>query len=196
MPFRPLYDRCLIKRKDPNEKYGSIIIPDSAKEATVEGTVVAVGKGISNHIDGRWHKLCVRVGDRVLFTAQPYAGSEDVTTESGTFYMLHEDDIAASVASDGSIHPLHDRVFVDRKPEAGTIGRIIVPDSAREETTEGTVVALGSGKILESGETIPLELKIGEKILFSSKYVGAEIEFDGRKVLVLRQDDVAAVLDP
>jgi chaperonin GroES len=194
MSFRPLYDHILIDRKVPAEKYGSIFIPDTAKEKTIEGTVVAIGKGISNHIHGGWHRPCVAVGDRVLFCAPSYSETE-VESEMGKHLLLREDDIAAKVMSDGSLLPIHDKVFVTRKSEEERYGKIIIPDSAREKTQEGTVVAVGSGKILESGETIPLELQIGEKIIFSSKYAGVEIEFDGRKVLVLRQDDVAGVLE-
>jgi chaperonin GroES len=194
MSFRPLYDHILIDRKVPADKYGSIFIPDVAKEKTIEGTVVAVGKGISNHIHGGWHRPCVAVGDRVLFCAPSYVETE-VESEAGKHLLMREDDIAAKVAPDGTVFPMHDKVFVSREKEIEKIGSIIVPDTAREKTTEGTVVAVGSGKILESGETIPLELKVGERILFANKYLGVGIEFDGRKVLVLRQDDVAAVLD-
>jgi chaperonin GroES len=195
MPFRPLYDQTLIRQKAAPEKYGSIIIPDSAKEKTVEGVVVAVGKGISNHIHGGIHKLCVSIGDRVLFSPPSYAGTE-VETPEGKNLLLREDEIMARVAPDGTIHPIHDRVFVSRKGELEKIGSIIIPGNAREKTMEGTVVAVGSGKIIENGETIPLELHIGDQVLFGSKYAGTEIEFEGKKVLVLRQDDIAAVLEP
>jgi chaperonin GroES len=193
MSFRPLYDQVLISRKSAAEKYGSIFIPDSAKEKVQEGTVLAVGKGISNHIHGGWHTLCVKPGDRVLFKSYT---ENDIETETGKHLLLREDEIAGVVAEDGSVRPMHDRIFVERDPEVTAIGRIIVPDSAREKTTEGTVVAVGSSKILENGTTVELELKVGERILFGNKYLGTEIEFDGKKVLVLRQDDVAGVLEP
>jgi chaperonin GroES len=189
-----LYDQCLIRQKAAADKYGSIIIPDSAKEKTVEGVVIATGRGISNHIHGGIHVLCVKIGDRVLFSPPSYAGTE-VETPEGKNLLLREDEIMARIGPDGTLHPIHDRVFVSRKPEVGTIGLIIVPDSAREKTQEGTVVAVGSGKILENGMTTPLELRIGDQVLFGSKYAGTEIEFEGKKVLVLRQDDIAVVLE-
>lgn len=193
MPFRPLYDQVLIKRKDPAEKYGSIFIPDSAREKTVEGTVAAVGNGIVNHIHGGLHKLCVKPGDRVLF-AKTYT-DQDVEANGEKYFLLREDDIAASVGPDGTIRPMHDRVFIDRKKEDEKYGRIVIPETARQKTTEGTVAAVGSGKILESGETIALDLKVGDRVLFGNKYAPTEIEFDGRKVWSLRQDDIAAVLE-
>ena len=187
MSFRPLYDFILIDRKEPVRQIGSIFIPDRAQEKTAEGTVLAVGKGISNHIHGGWHPPCVAVGDRVLF--KTYAENE-----VGKDLLIREDEIAGVVKPNGTVFPIHDRVFVERDPEVGMSGLVIIPDSAREKTIEGTVVAVGSGKILENGTTVELELKIGERVLFGNKYAGTEIEFDGKKVLVLRQDDVAGVI--
>jgi chaperonin GroES len=95
MPFRPLYDHILVRAKDPEKKYGSILIPDSAQEKMQEGTVVAVGRGICNHINGRWTEPSVKTGDRVLFGSK-YAGTE-VKLDGETLVVMREDDLAAVI---------------------------------------------------------------------------------------------------
>jgi chaperonin GroES len=93
------------------------------------------------------------------------------------------------------IRPLHDRVIVKRLEEERTsAGGIIIPDSATEKPVQGKVVAVGKGKILESGEVRPLDLKVGDKILFG-KYGGTEVKVDGEELLVMREEDVMAVIE-
>ena len=90
--------------------------------------------------------------------------------------------------------PLHDRVVVRRvTAEEKTKGGIIIPDTAQEKPQEGEVLAVGNGKILENGTKVALDVKVGNKILFG-KYSGTEIKIDGEDVLILREDEVLAVL--
>lgn len=92
------------------------------------------------------------------------------------------------------LRPLHDRLLVERVEEAETKkGGIIIPDSAKEKPQEGTVVAVGNGKRNEKGEIVPLEVKVGDRILFG-KYGGNDVNVDDREYLILREDEVLAVL--
>ena len=92
------------------------------------------------------------------------------------------------------IRPLQDRVVVKRlAEETKTKGGIIIPDSAKEKPIEGTVIAVGSGKVLDSGKIAPLEVKAGDKILFG-KYSGTEVKLDGEEHIILREDDILAVV--
>jgi chaperonin GroES len=93
------------------------------------------------------------------------------------------------------IRPLHDRVIVKRLDEEKTsAGGIIIPDTAAEKPVQGKVVAVGKGKILENGEVRPLDVKVGDKVLFG-KYGGTEVKVDGEDLLVLREEDVVAVIE-
>ena len=93
------------------------------------------------------------------------------------------------------MRPLHDRVLVKRWEEEKTSpGGIVIPDSATEKPIKGEVVAVGNGKILESGEIRALDVKAGDKILFG-KYSGTEVKVDGDEYLVMREDDIMAVID-
>jgi chaperonin GroES len=92
------------------------------------------------------------------------------------------------------IRPLHDRLLVQRIEEKETVkGGIIIPDSAKEKPQEGKVVAVGNGKVLENGTKLALDVKAGDKILFG-KYSGSEIKVDGEEYLILREDEVLAVI--
>lgn len=94
-----------------------------------------------------------------------------------------------------NIRPLHDRVLVKRSEEERTSpGGIVIPDSATEKPIKGEVVAVGNGKLLESGEIRPLDVKQGDRILFG-KYSGTEVKLDGAEYLVMREEDIVAVLD-
>ena len=93
------------------------------------------------------------------------------------------------------IRPLHDRLIIKRlTEEEKTAGGIIIPDSAKEKPQEGEVVAVGNGKILEDGKKCPLEVKVGDKVLFS-KYSGNEIKVDGQEYLIMKEEDVQAVVE-
>jgi len=93
------------------------------------------------------------------------------------------------------IRPLHDRILAKRVVADGkTAGGLFIPDSAKEKPLEAMVVAVGSGKILENGETQPLTVKAGDKILIG-KYSGSEVKLDGDDHMILREDDILAILD-
>ncbi len=93
------------------------------------------------------------------------------------------------------IRPLHDRILVKRlEEEEKTKGGIIIPDTAKEKPIEGEVIAVGNGRVLESGETRPLEVKVGDRILFG-KYAGTEIKIEGEEYLMMREDDVLGVIE-
>jgi len=92
------------------------------------------------------------------------------------------------------VRPLHDRLLVRRIEEKETAkGGIIIPDTAKEKPQEGEVLAVGNGKILENGTKVALDVKVGDKILFG-KYTGTDIKIEGEEVLILREDEVLAVL--
>ena len=94
-----------------------------------------------------------------------------------------------------NIRPLQDRVILKRvKEEEKTKGGIIIPDTAKEKPIEGTVVSAGNGKVLENGTVRPLEVKVGERILFG-KYSGTEVKLEGEERLIVREDDILAVLE-
>ena len=92
------------------------------------------------------------------------------------------------------VRPLHDRLVVRRIEEKETAkGGIIIPDTAKEKPQEGQVLAVGNGKVLDNGTKVALDVKVGDKILFG-KYSGTDIKIEGEDVLILREDEVLAVL--
>ena len=94
-----------------------------------------------------------------------------------------------------NIRPLHDRVIIRRMEEEKTSpGGIVIPDSAAEKPVKGQVVAVGKGKILDNGDVRPLDVKKGDLILFG-KYSGTEISVDGEELLVMREDDITAIIN-
>ena len=93
------------------------------------------------------------------------------------------------------IRPLHDRILAKRVAEKDrTAGGLLIPDSAREKPLEALVVAVGGGRILETGETLPLSLKAGDQVLIG-KYSGSDVELDGEPHIILREDDVLGVVE-
>ena len=94
-----------------------------------------------------------------------------------------------------SIRPLGDRILVTRvEEESTTAGGIIIPDTAKEKPQEGKVVAVGNGRVTDDGKTQPLDVKKGDKVLFS-KYAGTEINLDGAEHLIIREDDVLGIIE-
>jgi chaperonin GroES len=94
-----------------------------------------------------------------------------------------------------SLRPLHDRVIIKRLEEERTSpGGIVIPDSATEKPIKGEVLAVGNGKILENGEQRALDVKVGDTVLFG-KYSGTEVKVDGEELVVMREDDIMAVLE-
>ena len=93
------------------------------------------------------------------------------------------------------IRPLHDRVIIKRtEGERTSPGGIVIPDSATEKPIKGKVIAVGKGRILENGQVRALDLKAGDKVLFG-KYSGTEVKVDGEELLVMKEDDIMAVID-
>jgi chaperonin GroES len=94
-----------------------------------------------------------------------------------------------------AIRPLHDRVVVKRvEEETKTAGGIVLPGSAAEKPSEGVVLAVGNGKPLDNGQIRPLDVKVGDKVLFG-KYSGSEVKVDGEQYIVLREEDIVGILD-
>ena len=94
-----------------------------------------------------------------------------------------------------NVRPLHDRILVQRmSEEEKTAGGIIIPDSAKEKPQQGKIIAAGKGRVTEDGKTLPLEVKVGDKVLFS-KYSGTELKLDGSEYLMMREEDVLGVIN-
>ncbi len=94
-----------------------------------------------------------------------------------------------------NIRPLHDRIIVERlEEETTTAAGIIIPDSAKEKPMQGNVIAVGKGKMTEDGKILPLDVKVGDKVLFG-KYSGTEIKIEGKEYLMMREDDVLGVVE-
>ena len=92
------------------------------------------------------------------------------------------------------LRPLHDRVIVKRlEEEEKTVGGIIIPDTAKEKPQQARVIAVGKGRTLENGQVMPLTVKEGDRVLFG-KYAGTEIKIDGDEHLIMREDDILAIL--
>lgn len=94
-----------------------------------------------------------------------------------------------------NIRPLYDRVVVKRIEDQETkVGGLFIPDTAKEKPQEGEVVAIGKGKRLEDGKVIPLDVKVGDRILFG-KYSGNDIKIDGQELLIMREDEILGILE-
>ncbi|MEK7355814.1 MAG: co-chaperone GroES [Bdellovibrionota bacterium] len=101
----------------------------------------------------------------------------------------------AKAVSDLKVRPLHDRILVKRMAEEDkTAGGLIIPDTAKEKPQRGEVVATGKGRILEDGKVLPLEVRVGDKVLFS-KYMGTELKLDGQEFLMIKEEDVLGVFN-
>jgi chaperonin GroES len=93
------------------------------------------------------------------------------------------------------IRPLHDRVVIRRtEEERKSPGGIVIPDNAQEKPVQGEVIAVGHGKPLDNGQIRPMDVKVGDRVLFG-KYSGSEVKIEGQDVLVMREEDIMAVLD-
>lgn len=94
-----------------------------------------------------------------------------------------------------NIRPLHDRAVIRRmEEERKSAGGIVIPDTATEKPVRGEVIAVGNGKILDNGDVRPLDIHIGDKVLFG-KYAGTEVRLNGEELLVMREDDIMAVVE-
>jgi chaperonin GroES len=93
------------------------------------------------------------------------------------------------------LRPLQDRILVQRvEEETTTKGGIIIPDTAKEKPAEGKIIAVGNGKLGEDGQRIALEVKVGDRVLFS-KYSGTEVKIEGEEYLIMKEDDVLGIID-
>ena len=93
------------------------------------------------------------------------------------------------------VKPLHDQVIVQRlEEEERTKGGIIIPDTAKEKPIEGKVIAVGTGRIKKDGTKIPLEVKKGNRVLYA-KYAGTEVKMDGEEYLIMKEDDILAIIE-
>ncbi len=93
------------------------------------------------------------------------------------------------------VKPLYDRVLVKRlEIEEKTEGGIIIPDAAKEKPMQGEVIAVGEGKVSDDGKVIPLKVKVGDRVLFS-KYAGTEVKIKGEEYLIMREDDIMAIVE-
>ena len=94
-----------------------------------------------------------------------------------------------------NIRPLHDRIIVERlEEETKTAGGLIIPDTAKEKPQQGKVIAVGKGKKTEDGKVLPLDVKVGDKVLFG-KYAGTDIKIEGQEFLMMREDDILGVVE-
>jgi chaperonin GroES len=114
--------------------------------------------------------------------------------------MAKKSNSASSTITQGGsrsmkVRPLHDRILVKREEESEEkVGGIIIPDTAKEKPQRGKVVAAGNGKVTDEGKRTPLDVKTGDRILFG-KYSGSEVKIDGDEYLILREEDVLAILE-
>ena len=93
------------------------------------------------------------------------------------------------------IRPLHDRVIVQRtEEEQKSKGGIIIPDTAKEKPQEGKIIAVGKGKMLDDGKLVPLDVKVGDKVLFN-KYAGSDIKIEGEEYMIMREEDILGVIE-
>ena len=94
-----------------------------------------------------------------------------------------------------NIRPLQDRVVVRRLEEQEVLrGGIVIPDTAKEKPQEGAVLAVGNGKILNSGTRVPMDVKVGDRILFG-KYAGSEVKLNGEEILIMREEDILGIVE-
>jgi chaperonin GroES len=99
------------------------------------------------------------------------------------------------MASSLNVRPLHDRILVRRMAEEDkTAGGIIIPDSAKEKPAKGEIVATGKGRVTEEGKVMPLDVKVGDKVLFG-KFAGTEIKIDGKELLMMREEELLGVFN-
>jgi chaperonin GroES len=119
-------------------------------------------------------------------------GPEDFSTFLGIFFSFHTYDLEFPTMK---VRPLHDRIIVRRIDEGEQkVGGIIIPDTAKEKPQQGKVIAAGNGKTKDDGKRVPLDVKEGDTILFG-KYSGQEIKIEGEEHLIMREDEVLAVLE-
>jgi len=93
-----------------------------------------------------------------------------------------------------SFKPLHDRVLIERVEEEVSAGGIVIPDNAKEKPSRGKVIAVGSGKRLDDGKALTMDVKVGDVVLFG-KYAGTEVSVEGKEMVVMREDDIMGIVE-
>lgn len=157
------------------------------------GTVIAAGPGNRDSQD-RLHPCEVSPGDEISFYY--FAEYEWLIWPCDGYALLPERFIQAIIRKGDPkpVTPLHDRIVIKRVGEAESVrGGILIPDSAKEKPQEGEVIAVGTGKRSDSGAILPLTVKPGDHVLFG-KHSGTEVRFDGRDLLIMREEELLAVL--
>jgi chaperonin GroES len=123
----------------------------------------------------------------------PMSGVEGLTTEDLMIIYLRNLTEGRSISM--KVRPLHDRLIIKTfEEEEKTKGGIIIPDTAKEKPVEGKVIAVGAGRIKKDGTKMPLEIKKGDRVLYA-KYGGTEIKMDGEEYLMMKEDDILAVIE-
>ena len=199
-------DAVLIELLPPPEKSaGGIWIPEVAqqnREGYVgalhgrirKGIVKAVGPG-RRDIHGKLRRPEVRAGDRITFY---YAAEYDWLVWPDKDHVIFPERYIQTVleGDETMIRPLHDRILVRRMAQTELVrGGMFIPDIAQEKPLEGDVVAVGTGKRLDSGEVTPLDVKPGDRVLFG-KYSGTEIVVNGEPLMIIREEELLAILSP
>ncbi|KAG0600818.1 hypothetical protein M758_11G062700 [Ceratodon purpureus] len=191
--LKPLGDRVLVKVHKTEEKSaGGILLPSSAQTKPQGGEVVAVGEG--RKVGEKTVAPAVAAGAKIVYAK--YAGSE-VPVEGEQHVLLKEDDVVGMLESDDikDLQPAGDRVLLRvMETEGKTAGGVLLTESAKEKPVIGTVEAAGPGALGEDGERVALPVKKGDTVLYS-KYGGSEFKSkDGAVFVVLRVQDILAVL--
>ncbi|KAG6554539.1 hypothetical protein Mapa_003918 [Marchantia paleacea] len=191
--LKPLGDRVLVKIQNVEEKTtGGILLPTTAQSKPQGGEVVEVGEG--KVIGDKKIENSVAKGDNVVYSK--FAGTE-VEFNGDDFLLLKEDDLVGLLKGDDikELKPLNDRVLIKiSEAEEKTSGGVLLTDSAKEKPVVGQIIAAGPGTIGEDGTRKPLELAVGNTVLYS-KYAGNDFKGkDGSPYVVLRASDVLAVL--
>ncbi|XP_030540180.1 20 kDa chaperonin, chloroplastic-like [Rhodamnia argentea] len=191
--LKPLGDRVLVKIKTAEEKtQGGILLPTTAQTKPQAGEVVAVGEGRTigkSQID-----VSVKTGSQVVYSK--YAGTE-LEFNSSNNLILKEDDILGILETDDikDLKPLNERVLIKvAEAEVKTAGGLLLTEASKEKPSIGTVIAVGPGPLDEEGNRKPLSVSAGNTVMYS-KYAGNDFKgADGLDYIVLRANDVMAVL--
>ncbi|KAH7415345.1 hypothetical protein KP509_14G038800 [Ceratopteris richardii] len=191
--LKPMGDRALIRIQTTEEMtVGGILLPSSAQSKPQGGEVVAVGEG--KIFGDKKIELGVQVGKNVVYSK--YAGTE-IDFNGVTHVLLKEDDIVGVLETDDikDLQPLNDRVLIKvAEAEGKTAGGVLLTDSAKEKPVIGTVSAAGPGTVGEDGTRRPLDIAVGDCVMYS-KYAGSEFKSaDGRQYIVVKASDVLAIL--
>jgi chaperonin GroES len=207
----PIIDRVVVRDVKDAEKVGLLYIPMTAQARGIGGrtgnkrmgVVVAVGRGdawTERLTDGGTRvlrtklperaKMTVKVGDLVAWDQRREA---EFYVKDERFAIVHEEQsifgiIETSPGGKMEFRPLYDRILVKRAPEAEKIGNIVIPDDAKEKPQMGLVVAAGNGHRDVNGHMIPLDVKVGDQILFG-KHAGSDITIDGVEYVVMREQE-------